>query len=64
MKTYTVIYRTGGTENAQWHKSAAVETMAQAIERKQEIERGGRKAIIHETARLESIGMPVGWDSK
>lgn len=61
MKTFTVIYRTGGTHNCLWLKTTPVATKREANDRAANIERMGYKAIVHETRALNSIGMPVGW---
>lgn len=61
-KTFTVIYRTGGTANAQWKRVLerfSTREAAQAC--KAEVERTGRKALIHDTAQLERLGMPEGY---
>ena len=55
---YTVIYRMGGTENFSWHKAEPVRGYAAACEGRDEIERGGRKALIHETDAINRIGLP------
>jgi len=60
--SYTVIYRTGGTENFKWHKCVPVGSHADAEEQKQEIERMGYKAIVHKTAEIESIGLPETYE--
>ena len=58
-KTYTVIYRTGGTENFKWHKVLTHFTdYESARKRALEIERQGYKTIIHDTDKLNTIGMP------
>ena len=57
--THTVIYRTGGTDNFQWHR--VLDTYAdqrEAVAKKVELERAGYPAIIHLTKRLDAIGMP------
>lgn len=61
MKTFTVIYRSGGPHNCLWHKTVPVVTKREADARAANIERMGYKAIVHETRALDSIGMPVGW---
>lgn len=63
LNTFTVIYRTGGPAMCAWHKCLAVLTMEEAIEMKRDIERGGRKAIIHKTDELNALGMPEGWEA-
>jgi len=62
--TFTTIYRCGGYVNATWHKAFPVATREKAEAQKAEIERGGRKAIVVETAKLDVVGLPVGWCGK
>ena len=61
--TYTVIYRTGGTDNCQWHRALAVQTKEEATAQVAAIEHGGRRALYHETGRLDAIGLPTGLDA-
>lgn len=61
--TFTVIYRTGGTMNARWHRCAAVATIEDARKMQDDIRRGGRKALIHKTNLLDSIGLPSGYEA-
>lgn len=63
MKTYTVYYRTGGTDNFQWKRCSAVATKEEAIASMQEIERGGRVAHYTYTHLLDSIGLPDTYDA-
>lgn len=58
MKSYTVIFRTGGTENFRWNKALPVATIEEARTQRDAIERGGRPALIHDTARLNLLGLP------
>lgn len=62
MKSFTVYYRTGGTQNAKWHKCNPVPTVEQARKEAGQIERMGYKALYAPTDRLETIGLPEGWD--
>lgn len=61
IETFTVIYRTGGTINARWHRCATVATIEEAARMRDEIKRGGRKALIHKTHLLDAIGLPQGY---
>lgn len=61
--TFTVIYRTGGTMNARWHRCASVATHEEARKMQDEIKRGGRKALIHNTRLLDAIGLPTGYEA-
>ena len=63
MKTWTVAFRTGGKENCEWKKTVSFLLKSDALEAKESIERGGRKALLFDTDLLNSIGLPVGWDS-
>lgn len=63
MKTFTVVYRTGGKLNCEWKRTIPFPLQDEAKKVGREIERGGRKALIFDTAQLNSIGMPVGWDA-
>ena len=63
-KTFTVIYRTGGTLNAEWHKVLERYTTREAAQAAAVgIEKMGYKTLIHDTATLEWVGMPVGWEA-
>ena len=58
-REFTVIYRTGGTENFQWHKVATVFTSRLlACDKADELIKMGYPAIIHDADRLSSIGLP------
>ena len=60
--TYTVIYRTGGTERCTWRRTfVAHRTRESARKMADDIERMGYKAIIHVTRELDVIGLPEGW---
>ena len=61
---FTVVYRTGGTNNCEWRQCLSVATMQEAVSQKGSIERGGRKALIHRTSAVVSNGLPVGWCSR
>jgi hypothetical protein len=56
--TYTVYYRTGGTERFRWNKCTPVDTQGAAQKQKQEIERQGYKALYERTDRLDVVGLP------
>ena len=62
MKTYTVIYRTGGTHNFQWKKALPLASMQEAIVQKNDLMRQGYPALIHRTDLLDSIGLPDTYD--
>lgn len=64
-KTFSLVYRSGGTQRCTWTrvlKTYADASAAQAA--KAELEKGGFKALVFWTASLETVGLPVGWDEK
>lgn len=61
--TYTVIYRTGGTEDCKWRPCRPASTMQEAVSQKDSIERGGRKALIKRTSEVVKHGLPEGWEA-
>ena len=61
--TYTVAYRMGGTANCTWHRTLAFSTRDEARRVADDVERGGRKALVFKTHELDAIGMPVGWEA-
>jgi hypothetical protein len=59
MKTFTVIYRTGGTENFKWNRVLALfENGQDAVAKKGELEKMGYPSLIHDTHLLDAVGMP------
>lgn len=64
--TYTVVYATGGRENAEWHRAAACGSLAEAENLRDDIVRGGRPAHLMEAIALDLFGLPKGpaplWD--
>jgi hypothetical protein len=61
--TYSLAYRTGGTHHCQWRRVFdAYETREAAQTEAARLERMGYKANVYETARLDSVGLPVGWN--
>jgi len=61
MKTYYVIYRTGGTLNAQWHRSLEM-SKELAEQTKLDIEKGGRKCLVVDCKLSDAIGLPEGYE--
>jgi hypothetical protein len=57
---YCVVYRTGGTDNFQWHRSSAM-LKAEAERSKRETERKGYKALVERYDRSINIGLPEGY---
>ncbi len=58
MKTYTVIYRTGGRQNFQWKKAIPVVTYEEAFKMETELKTAGYHALIHDTEQIDRIGLP------
>lgn len=62
-KLYYVVYRTGGTLNAKWHRTLAM-SRPEAEQAKLDVEKGGRKAMIVEKSLSDAIGLPEGYEYK
>jgi len=62
VKTYTIIYRTGTREAFLWqrHSVIANKRVAEAVRR--DLDEHGHKALVHDTARLDAIGLPETYD--
>lgn len=64
--TFIVVFYMGGAATGSWHKGAPEWRLDAARVIAEEIEKGGRAAIIRTSAELEVIGMPEGappdWD--
>lgn len=59
MKTFTVLYKTGGKVRYQWHRVYELYlSMEAAVAKANEIRRQGYETLIHDTTRLDAIGMP------
>ena len=58
---FTVIYRTGGWRNAEWHMCSYSMNAYDARKRADELNRMGYKTIQHYTDQLEKMGLPVGF---
>ena len=56
-QTWTVYYRTGGTDNFRWHRLSPG-TLDEAVDAWKDIRRGGRVAYYQRTELLDAIGMP------
>jgi hypothetical protein len=62
VKTWTVVYRAGGTQNCTWTRILErYVTEDDALAKQQQIEREGYKALVYVTAMLDEIGLPIGW---
>ena len=62
-RTFTVAYRTGGTAAFAWRTTVPFSTYDLAEQAAGDIRRGGRKALVFDTARLDSIGLPETWEA-
>jgi hypothetical protein len=58
--SWTVVYYMGGTQQGEWRRALPVATEADAQRMAEEIERGGRCALINRTEVWDSIGLPEG----
>jgi hypothetical protein len=63
-KLYSVVYRTGGTDDCTWIRVLESFQFENAKKEAEKIERMGYKTIIHDADHLKKIGLPVGWDHK
>lgn len=58
MKTWVVVYRTGGTVNFQWHRSSGYVTREEADASCAEVQRMGYRAMVADYDLSMSIGLP------
>lgn len=57
--TLTVIYRTGGTENFQWHQVGKLyNSRLLACDKADELVRMGYSARVHDADKIKAIGLP------
>ncbi len=61
-KTYCVVYRTGGTENFQWHRSLAFQTRLEAVAVHAACEAAGRRALICDYNLSGAVGLPETYE--
>ena len=61
-KSFSVIFRTGGTDNFKWNLVGDVFTRETATAKVVELERMGYKAMAHDAKQLASIGMPESFE--
>ena len=59
---YSVIFRTGGTDNFKWNLVGDVFTRETATVKVAELERIGYRAMAHDAKLLASIGMPESYE--
>lgn len=57
MKTYSVVYRIGGTERFEW-KRTVPKSLSEATKDKYDIERMGYKAMVVEHEQSMKVGLP------
>ena len=62
MESYTVIYRTGGTEVWEWRACRPVATLAEAISEKASIQRMGYAATFRRTSAVGANGIPTTYE--
>ena len=62
-ESFTVVYRTGGTENCQWRRTSALSSKEAARDLANLNERMGYKSLVFKTGDLDSLGMPTGWEA-
>ena len=63
MKTlYCVCYRTGGTENATWHRTINYATKEEAVQSALDNEEMGYKSLVFKAHDLDVIGLPQGYN--
>lgn len=60
-KEYCVIYRTGGTDNAKWHRTVPFTTHSEAMEKRDEVMRMGYHAFVEDYRLSVSAGLPIGY---
>ena len=60
-KEYCVIYRTGGTDNAKWHRTVPVPDHATAMIQRDEVMRMGYHAFVEDYRLSVSAGLPIGY---
>ena len=60
--SYTVVYRTGGTERCEWHRTINYATRRAADVSADSVRRMGYKALVKPAADVDDHGLPVGWE--
>lgn len=63
MHTHCVVYRTGGTERYQWHRSLAM-SKEQAQRAVEETRKMGYAALLVPYASSVSVGLPATFDGQ
>ena len=62
--SYTVIFRQGGPNRVRWRQLLWEGSRDQARAQAEEIERGGRRALVVTVDDLLTKGLPFGWTAK
>jgi len=62
MKTYTVVYRTGGFRNPVWKSTFPYNVRQDAERTQKQMQMSGTKALIYTLEELEKNGLPHGWE--
>lgn len=64
--SFAVVFRTGGTANFQWkrlyNEFAGAEARERARAEAASLERMGYRALVHDAATLEAVGLPETYD--
>lgn len=60
---YVVAYRMGGELRCLWRRVLASYTLADAIAKRDELQRMGYAALVERKQSAESLGLPIGWSS-
>lgn len=63
-EAYTVVYRTGGTDNCTWKRTINYLTIDEAKASAISIEKMGYKALVQKAHFTDTIGLPQGWSHK
>ena len=64
LSTYSIVYRSGGTENFKWNRVLdTFPTYEAARIKASEIEKMGYPTLIHDTQQLNIIGLPETFKS-
>ena len=61
-KTFCVVYRTGGRERFNWHRTSPTRDRNEADEQCNNIRLQGYKAFVENYEKSKSIGLPETWD--
>jgi hypothetical protein len=64
MKKYCVVYRTGGTERFQWHRTVAILDFDDAVECMRNTMHMGFTCVVEDYDMSMAIGLPDTYDYK